>query len=175
MKKIILIVILIAAGALVFIFFGEKIQQIFSPDLTPSPEAATPAQTPIPTPPPAGGFTPTPTTPPIGGSTPTSTQPPAVAPAPTPILTSTPAPQVHNVEIRNFAFVPAELKIAKGDSVVWKNMDGMSHTVTSDSGSELDSPLLSSGMVYSHTFSAAGIYDYHCVPHPFMKGKIIVE
>jgi plastocyanin len=54
-------------------------------------------------------------------------------------------------------------------------MDGTSHTVTSNSGSELDSPLLSSGMAYSHNFSTAGIYDYHCALHPFMKGKIIVE
>jgi plastocyanin len=24
-------------------------------------------------------------------------------------------------------------------------------------------------------FSATGTYDYYCIPHPFMKGKITVE
>jgi plastocyanin len=34
--------------------------------------------------------------------------------------------------------------------------------------------LLSSGQTYSQTFNTAGEYTYHCTPHSFMKGKVIV-
>jgi amicyanin len=84
-------------------------------------------------------------------------------------------PGTHSIEIENFAFQPAELKIEKGDTVIWTNKDSAQHTVTSDSGAELDSGLLSQGETYSHTFNEVGTFDYHCTPHPFMKAKIIVE
>lgn len=80
-----------------------------------------------------------------------------------------------SVEIKGFAFSPATLTVKIGDSVTWTNMDSAPHTVTSDSGSELDSPTLSKGEIYSHTFNSAGTYNYYCTLHPSMKGKIIVE
>ncbi|MFH1325556.1 MAG: cupredoxin family copper-binding protein [archaeon] len=80
------------------------------------------------------------------------------------------------IEIKNFAFQPNELTISQGDTVVWTNKDaGVKHTVTSDSGNELDSELLSKGESYSHTFNEKGTFDYHCTPHPYMEGKVIVE
>ena len=57
----------------------------------------------------------------------------------------------------------------------WTNRDSVRHTVTSDSGNELDSELLSQSGSYSHTFAQTGTYDYHCKPHPYMTGTIIVE
>ena len=84
-------------------------------------------------------------------------------------------PQTYNAEIRDFAYLPKEIKIKKGDKVVWINFDNVRHTVTSDSGSELDSELLSDGETYSHTFNTDGTYSYYCKPHPYMKGKVIVE
>ena len=79
------------------------------------------------------------------------------------------------VEIKGFSFNPKEIRIKAGESVTWTNGDSVKHTVTSDSGSELDSALLSEGETYSHTFNEAGTFDYHCTPHPSMKAKIIVE
>src|SRR3989344_7268471 len=84
-------------------------------------------------------------------------------------------PQTYTAEISNFAFSPSEIRIKAGDKVVWTNKDSARHTVTSDSGSELGSSLLGQGESYSHTFSTPGIFNYHCAPHPYMKGKIIVE
>jgi len=83
-------------------------------------------------------------------------------------------PETINIQINNYAFNPAELEINQGDTVIWTNMDSVKHTVTSDSGDELDSSLLSSDETYSHTFNEAGEFAYHCTPHPMMKGKIIV-
>ena len=84
-------------------------------------------------------------------------------------------PKTYNVEIKEFAFNPSTITINKGDTVVWINKDSIRHSVVSDSGSELDSSLLSQEQSYSHTFNEAGTYNYHCAPHSYMKAKIIVE
>src|SRR3989338_2918231 len=84
-------------------------------------------------------------------------------------------PQTYTAEISNFAFSPSEIRIKAGDTVVWTNKDSARHTITSDSGSELSSALLSDGESYSHTFSTLGTFNYHCSLHPYMKAKIIVE
>ena len=80
-----------------------------------------------------------------------------------------------NIEIKGFAFSPDTLTINVGDTVTWTNMDSAKHTITSDSGSELDSELLSKNQIYSHTFNTKGTYDYHCSVHTSMTGNIIVE
>ena len=85
------------------------------------------------------------------------------------------SPQTYNIEIKGFAFSPQTLTIKQGDSITWTNKDYAEHTVTSNSGKELDSKLLSKGQSYSHTFNTKGEFAYHCTPHPSMKGKIIVE
>lgn len=79
------------------------------------------------------------------------------------------------IEISDFEYSPRTLTIKTGESVTWTNQDSVSHTVTSDSGNELDSELLSNGEAYTHTFNTAGNYEYHCTPHPNMKGTIVVE
>lgn len=82
--------------------------------------------------------------------------------------------QTYNIEISGFAFNPSTLTIKVGDSVTWTNGDSATHTIISDSGTELGSQPTSSGGIYSHTFNTAGTYDYHCSIHTSMKGKVIV-
>jgi len=84
-------------------------------------------------------------------------------------------PQTYNIEIKGYAFGPSTLNINVGDTIIWTNKDSTQHTVTSDSGGELASPYLSNGNNYSHRFTQAGTFSYHCRPHPYMKGRIIVE
>jgi plastocyanin len=83
-------------------------------------------------------------------------------------------PKTYNINMLGYAFSPSSLTIKSGDTVVWKNLDSMSHTVTSDSGNELSSSSLGNGGTYSHTFSTAGTFAYHCAIHASMKGTIIV-
>ena len=92
-------------------------------------------------------------------------------------IPTTPAttPTMYNIAISNFAFSPSALTVKKGDTVTWTNQDSASHTVTSDSGSELSSSTLPQGGTYSHTFTVAGTYNYHCSIHTMMKGTIIVQ
>lgn len=81
----------------------------------------------------------------------------------------------NSVIIRGMAFSPSPILIKVGDTVTWTNMDSVSHTVTSDSGRELDSLTLSTGSTYSHTFASPGTYAYHCKIHTYMKGIVNVQ
>lgn len=80
----------------------------------------------------------------------------------------------HAIEIVDFAFSPATLTIAVGDTVTWTNSDPVVHTATAGSGA-FDSGDLDTGESYSVTFTIAGTYDYLCTPHPTMTGRIVVE
>lgn len=79
-----------------------------------------------------------------------------------------------SVTIKDYAFSPAAITVKVGTKVTWTNQDAVGHTVTADSGTGPDSQLLDQGQSYSYTFSKAGTYTYHCAPHPYMKGTVIV-
>ena len=69
---------------------------------------------------------------------------------------------------------PYELTVKVGTTVTWVNDDETSHTATAIDGS-FDSGYLEKGESWSYTFDTAGEYDYLCTPHPWMKGRVIVE
>ncbi len=87
---------------------------------------------------------------------------------------NTPTPGNDEVFIQSFAFSPSTVTITLNSTVVWTNKDAVSHTVTSDDGL-FDSGLLSTNTVYSHQFTTAGTFNYHCTVHPNMLGKVIVQ
>jgi len=78
------------------------------------------------------------------------------------------------LQIKNFKFQPLVTTVRKGETVEWTNLDQAQHTITSDEGTELDSPLLSQNETFRHVFDETGTYEYHCTPHPFMKATIKV-
>ena len=78
------------------------------------------------------------------------------------------------INIKNYNYEPLVLTINIGETVTWINQDSVKHTVTSDTGSELNSNLLGKGESYSHKFETSGSYEYHCIPHPSMKGTVVV-
>lgn len=86
-----------------------------------------------------------------------------------------PTGSTYNVLIQGFAFNPDTITIKVGDSVKWMNTETAKHTVTSDLGGELNSQELSKGQTYSHTFTKAGEYTYHCTFHTSMTAKVIVQ
>jgi plastocyanin len=77
------------------------------------------------------------------------------------------------VSIKDFAFNPADVTVAKGTTVTWKNDDSATHRIKSGDGS-FDSKDLKNGDSFDHTFDTAGTFDYICGIHPSMKGKITV-
>lgn len=78
------------------------------------------------------------------------------------------------VAIQGSSFTPSSLTIAVGDTVLWTNRDGVNHTVTSNTGTELNSPMLSNGETYQHIFNTNGTFGYHCTVHPGMAGTVSV-
>ena len=71
-------------------------------------------------------------------------------------------------------FSSPTVTIKTGSSVTFLNTDNMVHFNADDKG-EFKTPILKSGERYTHTFHKAGVYNYTCIPHPWMKGKIIVR
>jgi len=82
-------------------------------------------------------------------------------------------PGVAVIEIRAFKF-PDILTIQAGQTVRWVNSDPVEHTITIESG-DVASPLIRQGATFSYKFDRPGTYTYHCTPHPFMKGTIVVR
>jgi plastocyanin len=64
--------------------------------------------------------------------------------------------------------------ITVGQAVRWNNADPLGHTVTFDNG-EPGSALIDPNGAYVHRFDRAGTFTYHCTPHPFMKGVVVVK
>ena len=80
--------------------------------------------------------------------------------------------------VRDFTFIPQQVTVKRGTRVTWVNCEDPTadaHTSTSDAG-VWDSPRIAPTEIYSRTFNDAGtVFNYHCVPHPFMQGTITVE
>ncbi len=80
------------------------------------------------------------------------------------------------VTIQNFAYTPATIAVKVGTKVTWTNKDSVNHTVTADTASTSApaSGSIAQNEAYSFTFNKAGTYAYHCAPHPYMHGTVIV-
>jgi plastocyanin len=78
-----------------------------------------------------------------------------------------------SVTVADMAFSPAAVSTALGGSVTWTFKDPIAHTSTSDQGF-WDSGTRSGGATYSHTFTSAGTYAYHCTIHSMMHGTVKV-
>ncbi len=83
-------------------------------------------------------------------------------------------------ETTNECYTPESVTINVGDTVEWDNVDTAAHTVTSGSPADGPSGVFDSSLVmgkakYSHTFDSTGSYDYFCMVHPWMVGKVIVN
>ena len=76
--------------------------------------------------------------------------------------------------VQDFMFRPARLEIAAGTTVVWTNGGQVIHTVSAEDGS-FDSGPIEVGQPRGITFSRPGTYSFHCTPHPFMRGEVVVR
>ena len=95
------------------------------------------------------------------------------------------------IEMNNkLRFVPTEIRIEVGDTVEWRNVQSIPHTVTADpkrtansrnvelpDGAEpFDSGWVMGGQSFRYTFRKTGVYRYVCLPHERrrMLGTVIV-
>ena len=84
------------------------------------------------------------------------------------------APVAATVTMSAIKFRADTIVIAVGQAVRWNNADPLGHTVTFDNG-EPGSALIDPNGAYVHRFDRAGTFTYHCTPHPFMKGVVVVK
>lgn len=79
---------------------------------------------------------------------------------------------------------PKELTAKVGDEITVVNQDTVPHTVTSgtgpsdpNSGQLFDTNIMTAGQTAKISLAEVepGQYDYYCIVHPYMTGKIIVE
>lgn len=79
-----------------------------------------------------------------------------------------------SVTISDFKFTPDTVTVNEGDTVTWTNDGPTVHTATAEDGS-FDTGVLEKGESGSATFTQAGTINYICSPHPYMKGKVVVQ
>lgn len=79
-----------------------------------------------------------------------------------------------SVGIENFAFAPAEVTAAVGETITWTNADSAPHTATLDDAS-CDTGNIAQNASAGLVFDAAGTYPYHCTIHPNMTGAITIQ
>ena len=77
------------------------------------------------------------------------------------------------------SFNPVEVYIAPGQTVLWKNSNFLTHTVTADDSS-FDSGDLGTGEQFSMSFDTPGSYPFYCQYHggpggEDMAGVIVVD
>lgn len=90
-------------------------------------------------------------------------------------------------QTRNFTPIEARATIEIDNRIIWTNNDTVPHTVTTDDGyvdvinGKFDTlahedigGFVMPGKEWEFTFTKVGEYPYHCEPHPWMKGKVVI-
>jgi plastocyanin len=115
----------------------------------------------------------------VGGAAASPSASPTVSPTATAATReaspqASPGTEACTIDIRDFAYHPAQTEIAVGTTVTWTNSDTVPHTATATDRT-FDSGILDPGKSYSFTFEKTGTFDYACLVHPQMKGTIVVR
>jgi plastocyanin len=113
----------------------------------------------------------------FGGRVPPRTEPGT----PTPQAVEKPTPDAPaggrdtvTAAVQDFLFRPGRLEIAAGTTIMWTNDGQVIHTVSAADGG-FDSGPIEPGQRRSITFTRPGTFPFHCTPHPFMTGVIVVR
>ena len=81
-----------------------------------------------------------------------------------------------SVEISNFKFIPSEITVKSGETITIVNKDIVNHTFISDQQGLFDTGPIGQNQTQTIIVpTAPGQYPFHCIPHPFMKGVLIVK
>jgi len=85
-----------------------------------------------------------------------------------------------NADVGNVGFyIPLNLQITGGTTVIWINDDNIPHTVQSqdEKGNVLslfNSKALKTGERFAYKFADSGVYHYFCTIHPWRVGVVTV-
>lgn len=111
------------------------------------------------------------------GGVPTNASPSSVTVNATDGVTNCPATNPWGSATNGSCFTPAEVEVAVGGTVTWKNIGQHAHDVHADDGS-FKSPRINPGEQWSHSFDTPGEFDYYCdyhgSSHTGQAGKVTV-
>jgi plastocyanin len=80
-----------------------------------------------------------------------------------------------NVAITATGFVPQNIAINAGDTVIWRNADTAPHQIVWNTGAFPPSDVLTTGETYSRDFEAPSAYSYHDGRNPAREGTVVVR
>jgi plastocyanin len=80
-----------------------------------------------------------------------------------------------DVRMSGFAFVPGEVTVGAGDTVTWKNDDGVTHNATALGGAFATGNLAPGNSSAEIVFATPGTIAYRCTIHPSMTGSVVVQ
>jgi plastocyanin len=98
----------------------------------------------------------------------------ATLPVVTSLAHEAPTPRLRRVGIVQFAFKPAHLIVAVGDTVEWTNHDLLPHAIKA-SATPLNPPELKQRATWRWVAHEPGTFSYLCAIHPEMKGDVTVK
>jgi plastocyanin len=85
---------------------------------------------------------------------------------------------------KNFEPKEARGTLGINNKVIWTNLDTTAHSVTTDTQytDQINGPfnsidsigLIPPQKTFEFTFTKDGEYAYHCEPHPWMTGKVVI-
>ncbi|HET9050949.1 MAG TPA: cupredoxin domain-containing protein [Candidatus Dormibacteraeota bacterium] len=84
------------------------------------------------------------------------------------------SPATVTVDIRNFAFTPTPITVARGTTVIWRNDDASAHTATGDSKTFDTGTVAPGASSTAVVLLNAGTFSYHCAIHQYMTATIVV-
>jgi plastocyanin len=79
-----------------------------------------------------------------------------------------------SVAIQKFAFVPKEITVAPGTTILWTNHDETPHTIIASDGT-FASKAMDTDDRFEYTFAKEGDFSYFCTLHPYMTGIVHVR
>ena len=81
--------------------------------------------------------------------------------------------EVHTIDIREMKFQPDEITVHKGDTVIWRNNDLVTHCITEETSKLWTSSNIPAGASWRRVINESA--DYFCAIHQVMKGKLVVQ
>jgi len=89
-------------------------------------------------------------------------------------------PNGNSAQANTGFFIPLNLEIIRGTTVIWQNEDNIGHTVQSQDAQGhviplFNSPVLNTGDTFTYKFDKPGVYHYFCSIHPWRIGIVTVS
>ena len=81
----------------------------------------------------------------------------------------------NTIQIENYTYNPSDLNVKGGTTISITNNDDVAHTVTADDKS-FDTGKIDPGQTVKLTVPPKdGTFGFYCIPHPYMRGNMVVS